>query len=151
MTEALGSKITSRLGSICDSSLNCELSKLESLCEEVLEDQEDFISKDDLNSNQTSLRIKRDVSPQPIEITTTINSRTYSQNRNVKNENATTVLPKQSVPRTRISKPPKRKARWFSRRRRRRRRRSRIKLLFRMLGKEMKVLYTYYLSLTYLN
>ena len=147
MTEALGSKITSRLDSICDSSLHCELSKLESLCEEVLEDQEDFISKDDLNGNQTRLRTKRNISPQLIETTTTTtNGQTYSQSRNFKNENITSVLPIRPDHTTRISKPPKRKGRWFARRRRR----SRIKLLFKMLGKDATVSYTYDVKFNYL-
>merc|ERR1712126_138566 len=62
VSEALGSKIRSRLDNICSSTLNCELSELESLCEDVLEEEATSTSYDMANENEPVSRRKRDSS-----------------------------------------------------------------------------------------
>ena len=55
VSEALGSKIRSQMDNICDSALNCEMSELESLCEDVLDDEEISGSDNDGHEIEGSL------------------------------------------------------------------------------------------------
>ena len=118
------------MGEICDSSLNCEMSKLESICEEVLEDEENSDFQHDLNDSVPGFRKKRNISPSPNMLP--------SETSKMARQNVTS-RPKHSTANNVGYKKPKSKMTWVlrrrrKRRRRRRRRRSRIRLLFKMIG-----------------
>ena len=139
MSEALGSKIRARLDNICSSTLNCELSELESLCEDVLEDETTTVSYDIANENEPISRRKRESSVSTTQssgsrfLTRNFHSSPNSRYHNFKPENSSAGRIRQRVyDRSRM------KSRWtLLRKKRRRRRRSRVKILFKMIGKLM--------------
>ena len=139
MSEALGSKIRSRLDNICSSTLNCELSELESLCEDVLEEEATSTSYDIANENEPVSRRKRDSS-----VSTTQSSgsrfptRNFHSSQNPRYHNLKPGNSSISRIRQRVYGRSRMKSRWtLVRKKRRRRRRSRVKILFKMIGKLM--------------
>ena len=131
----MGFKIRSQLGNICDSSFNCEMSDLESLCEEVLEDEETFISRNNTNDNELRFRRKRNIVSSISSTPTSLLM--YSTNaissKAPRNFNRKRILSKNSNRRA-FMKLRARLQMARQRNKRRRRRRSRIKILFKMIG-----------------
>ena len=124
------------MDNICDSALNCELSELESLCEDVLDDEEISGSNNDDNENEKLSRKKREsslsVSPTPSSRSSTksFHISRYPRYRSSNNLRSSSKNVNQIV----YSK-SRSKSRWVVlRKKRRRRRRSRVKLLFKMIG-----------------
>ena len=131
----LRANIREQLGSICDSSLNCEMSELESLCEEILDHDQVYNSKDGRNTNTPNSRKKRSVSSTASSsshlnnlsnIITTPAPTTFGVNHKIFSKHATRMAHMKSRSRLRLALLKKKK--------RRRRRRSRIKLFFKMIG-----------------
>ena len=120
---------------MCDSSLNCEMSDLESLCEEVLEDDESSVSNK--NYNDADSRNKRSVAlhsstPESTTPTSSITS-VPTKYPNLLNPNYISLTSRQR----RIYQTSRARRKWsiLRNKRRRRSRRTRIKLLFKMIGK----------------
>ena len=137
MSEALGSKIRSRLDNICTSTLNCELSELESLCEDVLEDEASSASYDIANENEPISRRKRESS---LSTTQSPGSRypaiKFHSSKHPRYHNFNPGNSTASRIRQRVYDRSRLKSRWaLLRKKRRRRRRSRVKILFKMIGK----------------
>ena len=131
----LRANIREQLGSICDSSLNCEMSELESLCEEILDQDQVYNSNDGRNKNTPNSRKKRSVSSTAssvshlnhfTNIATTPVPTTFGANHRIFSKHTTRMAHMKSRSRLRLALLRKKK--------RRRRRRSRIKLFFKMIG-----------------
>ena len=124
------------MDNICDSALNCEMSELESLCEDVLDDEEISGSDNDVHENGGLSRKKRDSSlsmtptPSSRSSTKSIHISRYPRYRSSNNLHSSSNHANQ-----RVYSKSRNKSRWVVlRRKRRRRRRSRVKLLFKMIG-----------------
>ena len=135
VSEVLRANIREQLGSICDSSLNCEMSELESLCEEILDQDQLYNSNDSRNKNTPNSRNKRSVSSTASSLSnsshfsniiTTPAPTTFGVNHKIYSKHATRMAHMKSRSRLRLALLKKKK--------RRRRRRSRIKLFFKMIG-----------------
>ena len=135
VSEVLRTNIRQQLGSICDSSLNCEMSELESLCEEILDQDQLYNSNDSRNKNTPNSRNKRSVSSTASSLSnsshfsniiTTPAPTTFGVNHKIYSKHATRMAHMKSRSRLRLALLKKKK--------RRRRRRSRIKLFFKMIG-----------------
>ena len=135
VSEVLRANIREQLGNICDSSLNCEMSELESLCEEILDQNQLYNSNDSRNKNTLNSRKKRSVSSTASSLSnidhfsniiTTPAPTTFGVNHKIYSNHATRMAHMKSRSRLRLALLKKKK--------RRRRRRSRIKLFFKMIG-----------------
>jgi hypothetical protein len=113
------------------------MSDLESLCEEVLEDDESSVSTINVNGNEQVSRKKRSVISQastpPSTILPSYITPITTQSPRLLNPNSIHLSSRNN----RIYKNSRAKLRWavLRKKRRRRRRRTRIKLLFKMIGK----------------
>ena len=119
--------------------MNCELSELESLCEDVLEDEANTGDDNNANDDGPISRMKRDLlsSTTPSSISESsvrkLIPSQYPRYRNFKHLNT----PGSHI-RQRVYNKSRTKSRWtLFRKKRRRRRRSRVKILFKMIGKTM--------------
>ena len=131
----LRANIREQLESICDSSLNCEMSELESLCEEILDQDQLYNSNDSRNKNTPNSRKRRSVSSTASSLSHLNHLRnnitipvptSFGVNNNTFSKHATRMAHIKSRSRLRLALLKKKK--------RRRRRRSRIKLFFKMIG-----------------
>ena len=112
------------------------MSELESLCEEVLEDEDISASEDNVNNNKPISRNKRDSSS---STTQPSNSRSSSVPMRMpkypKHMNSKNLSFSSNRIRNRAYTKSRMKSRWvLLRKKRRRRRRSRVKLIFKMIG-----------------
>ena len=124
------------MDSICDSALNCELSELESLCEDVLDDEEISGSDNHGHDNEGLSRQKRDFS---LPVTPTQSSRSSTKSiltsRYPRYRSSNNLPSSLNHAKQRVYNKSRSKSRWVMlRKKRRRRRRSRVKLLFKMIG-----------------
>ena len=139
------------MDNICDSALNCEMSELESLCEDVLDDEEISGSANDANENEGLSRQKRDSS---LSVAPTQSSRSSTKSilisRYPRYRSSNNLRSLSNNANQRVYSKSRAKSRWVVlRKKRRRRRRSRVKLLFKMIGNYHHN--KYYISLVNLN
>ena len=124
------------MDNICDSALNCEMSELESLCEDVLDEEEISGSANDANEIEGLSRQKRDSS---LYVTPTQSSRSSTKSipmsRYPRYRSSNNLRFSSNRANKRVNGKSRSKSRWVVlRKKRRRRRRSRVKLLFKMIG-----------------